>query len=506
MANLNAIILAAGQGTRMKSETPKVLHSICGRPMIAYTFDLVASLGIKHPIVVLGHGASVVKSLLPDEITAVTQNVQLGTGDAVLTAKKALDGVSGDVLILYGDTPLLRRSTVHKLIETHVKANATCTLLTAHLADPRGYGRIVRDENHAIVGIVEETEVHAPQRGIREINVGPLICKTKVLLEALAMVKPSTSKKEVYLTHAVTYLAKQEGTKIESSTVEEISEALGVNSRTDLSRATGVIRQRIIDSHLQGGVTIEDAQSTFIDFDVSIGVDSVIRPYTVIESGVTVGKRCNIGPFARLRSGTVLGEGVRVGNFAELVRTKVASHVRINHVSYLGDATIEEAANIGAGTITANFDGHAKHQTFIGKAAFIGSDTVLVAPVRVGSGAITGAGSVLTKGKDVPNRGIAVGVPARLLEQRAPELSSNSKNDSSKDKKPPKMEYDSADGKLTFSKRGKRRTKVATAGRLATIKAAVAMAKKVAKRVKQGKVAKPVVRAKNKVSRKGPRR
>lgn len=415
MRILHAIILAAGEGTRMKSDLPKVLHAICGRPMIAYALDIAAAAGIKQPIVVLGHGADAVKRVLPKEIKVVVQSKQLGTGDAVLTAKKALSGTAGSLLVLYADTPLLRRTTVQKLVESHFKNSATTTLLTAHLADPTGYGRILRNETGLISGIVEEAEANAAQRALREINVGPFVCQVEPLLEALALVKPSSAKKELYLTDAISHIARQENTKIQASRVEEASEALGINSRTELARAIGVIRQRIIESHFHNGVTIEDPGTTFIDHGVSIGADTILHPHTVIETGVTIGKRCSIGPFARIRSGVAISEETRIGNFVELVRTKVGPRVRINHVSYLGDATIEEEANIGAGTITANYDGREKHQTVIGKRAFIGSDTVLIAPVKIGQDAVTGAGSVVTKAHDVPANGVVVGVPARPL-------------------------------------------------------------------------------------------
>jgi len=418
MRTLQGIILAAGEGTRMKSAVPKVLHPICGRPMIAYALDVAASAGIKQPIVVLGHGADDVKPQLPTEIKVVIQKKQLGTGDAVLAAKKAL-GAHGSVLILYGDTPLLRRTTVQKLIETHFKTGATCTLLTAHLADPSGYGRVVRNETGQISGVVEEAEANAAQRAIREINVGPLVCQIPPLLEALGTVQPSAAKHELYLTHIISHLARREGAKIQATRVEEVSEALGINSRIELARATGVIRQRILDVHLHNGVTIEDLRTTVIDHGVTIGADTVIHPSTIIETGVSIGRRCSIGPFARLRSGVSLADDVRVGNFVELVRTKVGPRVRINHVTYLGDTIVEEGANIGAGTITANYDGKEKHQTHIGKGAFIGCDTILIAPVKVGTEAVTGAGSVVPRTHDVPAKGVVVGVPARALNHRA---------------------------------------------------------------------------------------
>ena len=416
MRALQVIILAAGGGTRMKSDLPKVLHPVCGRPMIAYALDLAAASGVKQPIVVLGgETAEHVKPHLPKEVTLVVQKTPLGTGDAVLAAKRSVGGFSGELLILYADTLLIRRTTIQRLIESHCKFNATCTLLTAHLADPSGYGRIVREATGLITKVVEEADANAQQRAIREVNVGPLCAKAQPLFEALANVRPSAVKREWYLTQAVDVLAKREGTRFQTVRVEEAAEALGVNSRVDLSRATHIIRQRIADSHLQNGVTIVDPSTTFIDHGVTIGRDTTIHPCTVIESGVSIGKRCSIGPFARLRSGVAVGDETRLGNFVELVRTRIGHRVHISHVTYLGDTTVEDDVNIGAGTITANFDGTSKRPTSIGKGAFIGCDTVLIAPVKVGPGAVTGAGSVIPKDHDVPPRGVVVGVPAHLL-------------------------------------------------------------------------------------------
>lgn len=416
MRNLQAVILAAGVGSRMKSDIPKVLHPICGRPMIAYALDLAAASGARAPVVILGEHAEAIKPHLPKEAKVVIQKSPGGTGDAVLSAKRALGGLSGDLLILYADTPLLRRTTIQRLIETHAKSDATCTLLTAHLADPSGYGRIVRDAAGAIVGVVEEAEANAQQRAIREINVGPLCAKAQPFYEALAGLHPSTVKKERYLTQAAARLAQREGTKFQTVKIEEVAESLGVNARADLIRAGKIIRKRIIEAHAHNGVTIVDPETTFIDHGVSIGQDTTIHPCTVIESGASIGKRCTIGPFARLRRGVALEDDVRVGNFVELVRTKVGDRVRIHHVTYLGDTTVEDDVNIGAGTITANFDGTSKLPTTIGKGAFIGCDTILIAPVNVGAGAVTGAGSVIPKAHDVPPRGVVVGVPAHLLQ------------------------------------------------------------------------------------------
>lgn len=416
MSTLQSIVLAAGHGTRMKSAMPKVLHELCGRPMLLYVIDQATTMGVSDPVVVLGGDiAATVKPLVPKHVKIAIQAKPLGTGDAVLCAKKTLHGLSGDLLVLYADVPLVKSTTIHRLVETHRKTGATCTLLTASLADPSGYGRILRNETGAVAGIVEDTEVHAAHRAIREVNVGPFVCQTSTLMQALAIARPSSSTKERYLTQIIGFIARQEGAKIQTVRVDEAAEAEGVNTRADLARAIGVMRQRIVEAHLKNGVTIEDPQTAWIDYGVTIGADTVIRPSTVVEHGVSIGKRCAVGPFARLRAGVTLADEVRVGSFAELVRTKVGPRVKINHVSYLGDAVIEEGVNIGAGTVIANYDGQAKHQTQIGKGAFIGSDTVLIAPVKIGAGAVTGAGSVIPKAHDVPARGVVVGVPARPL-------------------------------------------------------------------------------------------
>ena len=419
MSALNAIILAAGRGTRMKSETAKVLHLICGRPMIHIALDIATSVGVKQPLVVLSKGAQDIKARLPKDAKVVIQSQPLGTGDAVLAAKRLLGSMAGDLLILYADTPLLRRSTVHRLIETHRKANATCTLLAAHLANPTGYGRIVRDANAAVSEVVEEVEANMAQRAIREINVGPICAKASALFEALSNVKPGKAGKEWYLTQAVELIAQQPGAKIQTARVESATEAEGVNSRIDLAKATTILRERILEQHMLNGVTLLDPKTTYIDFGVTIGQDTLIAPGTVIESGVTIGKRCAIGPYAHLRHGVTVADDARIGNFAELVRTSVGHRVRVNHMSYLGDTTIDDDVNIGAGTITANYDGEAKHPTKIGKGAFIGSDTILIAPVEIGQGAVTGAGSVVPKEHHVPPRGVVAGVPARLLNGKA---------------------------------------------------------------------------------------
>jgi bifunctional UDP-N-acetylglucosamine pyrophosphorylase/glucosamine-1-phosphate N-acetyltransferase len=419
MSALHAIILAAGQGKRMKSSMPKVLHPICGRPMILYSVEMALYAGVKQPIVVLGPDSEEIQKVLPKAVKVAIQEKPQGTGDAVLCARKVLNASMGNVLILYADAPLLRRTTIQNLIESHAKSSAACTLLTAHLADPTGYGRILRNEFGQVSGIAEETDANSQQRAIREVNIGPLVCKLSSMIEALEQIQPSGATKELYLTQVVNALAAA-GKKINVAHASDVWESLGINSRVELAKATGIVRQRLIELHLTRGVTVEDPNNTYIEHNVDIGQDTVIRPGCYIESGVVIGKRCTIGPYAHLRKGVVIGNDTRVGNFAELVRTQVGERVKINHVSYLGDAVVGDDVNIGAGTITANFNGVEKSQTTIGKGAFIGSDTVLVAPVEVGAGASTGAGCVVPKGQNVPARAVVVGVPARRLDGRSP--------------------------------------------------------------------------------------
>ncbi len=276
MSVLHAVILAAGRGTRMKSELPKVLHPICGRPMIAYSWDLAVTAGVKQPIVVLSGEADQVAAHLPKELKTVIQEKPLGTGDAVMATKKAIGSLTGDLLVLYADTPLIRRMTIQRLIETHRKTNATCTLLTAHLADPFGYGRVVRDATGVITEIVEESDANTVERAIREVNVGPLCVEVGPLFEALAEVTPAKSTKEWYLTEAIAILAKKEGTKFQAVRVEKATEAIGVNSRVDLAKAAAIVRQRIVENHMNNGVTIVDPQATYINQGVTIGQDTVV--------------------------------------------------------------------------------------------------------------------------------------------------------------------------------------------------------------------------------------
>lgn len=414
--NIACIILAAGKGKRMKSSMPKVLHPLCGRPMLCYIFDLVGELKIKDVVCVLGYKHQEIRKILPARIKVAVQKKIVGTANAVKEALKLLRNSVSRVLVIYGDDPLFKKETVKRLIEDHLKNKPAATLLTAQLDKPQGYGRIIRDKYASICRIIEEKDADDFQKYIKEVNTGMAVFDKKKLYLALKQVKANNRKKEYYLTDIIGILYK-DGGLIEEVKIGDINEAWGVNSRADLVKANQIMQERINQKIMESGVTIIDGRSTFISFGVEIGEDSVIYPFTVIEKNVKIGKRCVIGPFVHLREGTRLKDNVLVGNFVEIVRSTIDSQTLAKHFAYLGDARIGRAVNIGAGTVTANFDGQKKNLTVIKDKAFIGSDTVLVAPVKVGKAATTGAGTVVCKGKDVADQSVVVGVPARPLKK-----------------------------------------------------------------------------------------
>jgi len=415
--NIAVIILAAGKGERMKSSLPKVMHNICGRPMLGYLLDLAGSLKPKKTVAVLGYKRELVAKALPKNISVAIQKRLVGSADAVKEGLRKLKGFKGTVLVLYGDTPLLKKESVDRLLKYHSENNAEATLLCAQMDKPKGYGRILHDKYSAICGIVEEKEADDFEKDIQEVNTG-IICFNKVSLEAaLKKVRPNNRKKEYYLTDTVKILYKA-GKLVEGAKIDDLQEALGINSCADLAKANTIMQQRINEKFMLDGVMIVDTNSTFIGYGAKIGRGSVIYPFTVIERDVKIGKHCSIGPFSHLREGTQVSDGATLGNFVETIRTKIGAKVFAKHFSYLGDASVGNKVNIGAGTVTANFDGRNKHSTVIKDNALIGSDTILVAPVKIGKGSLTGAGSVVLR--DVPDNQKAVGVPARILKEIIP--------------------------------------------------------------------------------------
>jgi bifunctional UDP-N-acetylglucosamine pyrophosphorylase/glucosamine-1-phosphate N-acetyltransferase len=418
MPDLGVILLAAGQGTRMKSVLPKVLHPLGGKALFLHALDTARRLVPRIVAVVVGHGAAAVRQAQPSaEIIWVTQEHQLGTGHAVLCAKEAFDNFIGDVLILSGDVPLLREQTLRALLEHHRQRGAAVTLLTAQLAEPRGYGRIVRSGDGAIAGIVEEKDATATQRQIDEVNAGIYVASARFLFAVLPTVKNSNQQGEYYLPDIVG-IGLDQGQVIETLRVEDPREMMGINSREELAAMEKNLRQQINQKWLLAGVTLKDPDTTYIDEGVSIGKDTVIGPSTQLCGKTNIGTGCRIdgsafltdaiigddvhlrfsvvltsckvergaiiGPFAHLRPGTDLGANVHIGNFVETKEAKLGEGTKANHLTYLGDVTIGRDTNVGAGTITCNYDGFHKYKTAIGDRVQVGSDTTLVAPITLG--------------------------------------------------------------------------------------------------------------------------
>jgi bifunctional UDP-N-acetylglucosamine pyrophosphorylase / glucosamine-1-phosphate N-acetyltransferase len=429
------IILAAGEGTRMRSRTPKVLHPLCGRSMLGHALAAAQELDPERLVVVAGHGRDQVEAevarLAPDA-RVVVQEEQLGTGHAVRMVTEALGMIPGTVVVTYGDMPLLRGQTLGELVREHHAAGNAVTVLSARAADPGGYGRIVRDPAGSVLGIVEERDATEAQRAIDEINSGCYAFDGGLLADAIKRVTTDNAQGHEYLTDVVTIL-RGDGHLVSAVLAADPGEIQGINDRVQLAAARRACNDRLLEHWMRAGVTVVDPATTWVDVDVSIGQDAEIRPNTqlegatVIGAGATVGPGCvlrdttvgddgavinavcvqaeigagaSVGPYAYLRPGTRIGEAAHIGTYVELKNALVGTGAKVPHLSYVGDADIGEHTNIGAATIFANYDGVAKHHTTVGRHVRIGSDTVLVAPVTVGDGAYTGSGSVISE--DVP--------------------------------------------------------------------------------------------------------
>lgn len=438
MSNRYAVILAAGQGTRMKSKLYKVLHPVCGKPMVQHIVDQVSQLKINKSVTIIGHGAEQVKACLGGKMNYALQAEQLGTAHAVMQAANILSDKEGTTVVLCGDTPLLRAETLQQLFDHHENIQAGATVLTAKIDDPTDYGRIVRDENNLIEKIVEQKDATVEEQLINEINTGTYCFDNRQLFAALQKVSNDNSQGEYYLPDVIEII-KGSGGKVSAYQAEDYREILGVNDRVALAEAEKIMRNRINEQHLINGVTIINPEATYIDADVIIGQDTVIYPGTSIVGNTTIGNDCNIGPnsqivnckiannslidqsvikhssiganvsigpFAHIRPDTTIKDEVKIGNFVEVKNTLFGKGSKASHLSYLGDAEIGENVNIGCGSITVNYDGKDKHLTKIADDVFIGCNSNLIAPVKISQGAYIAAGSTITA--DVPSEALSI--------------------------------------------------------------------------------------------------
>jgi bifunctional UDP-N-acetylglucosamine pyrophosphorylase / glucosamine-1-phosphate N-acetyltransferase len=440
-----AVVLAAGKGTRMKSNRAKVLHTLCGVPMVNYVIEALRPLTPERLLVVVGHQAELVDEVLPDDADTVLQREQLGTGDAVRVALEALGGEEeGVLLVVNGDGPLISEKTLEGLVERHRSAGVGATVLVAELEDPSGLGRVVEDAG--VVKIVEERDATEEQLDIRLVNLGLYAFDLSEIRDAIGQVRTENSQGELYLTDVLEIIGRR--SRAVTYRLENPEEANLVNDRAQLARAEEILRRRILDAHMRDGVTVRDPASTHIEASVEIGRDTVILPGTLLRGATSIGSDCvigpsadlldtrvsdrarvehsvgrgaevgegaTVGPYAFLRPGTVLGAEAKVGAYCEVKNTRVGRGSKVPHLSYVGDAEIGDDANLGAGTITANYDGVNKNRTTIGDGVFTGINTNLIAPVTIGEDSYTGAGSVINK--DVPPGRLAVGAPARAIRE-----------------------------------------------------------------------------------------
>jgi bifunctional UDP-N-acetylglucosamine pyrophosphorylase/glucosamine-1-phosphate N-acetyltransferase len=439
MNKINAIVLAAGAGTRMKSKTPKVLHKISGVPLVGHVVDLLEDINVSKISVVIGHGKEQVEGYLTsrEDINIVYQEQRLGTGHAVMMAKESIEE-DEDVLVLTGDTPLLRNETIESLIAHHRNGNYDGTVLTASFEDPTGYGRITRDEAHLITGIVEHRDADDQQRLIKEINSGIICIKGKLLKAFLEVLKNDNVQGEYYLTDVIGLLSTN-GHRVSGYIVEDTTEIMGINNRVQLAEADCILQKRLKKTHMENGVTFINPESSYIEKYVVIGSDTVVEPGSVLRGTTVVGQDCiigpnadisnteirndvevkhstlldscvdshtKVGPYAYLRPNSRIGQHVKVGDFVEVKNASIGDGSKVSHLSYIGDGEVGKNVNIGCGVVFVNYDGKNKHKTTVKDGAFVGCNVNLVAPVTVEAGAYVAAGSTITK--DVPEMSLGV--------------------------------------------------------------------------------------------------
>lgn len=437
--NTRAIILAAGKGTRMKSKLPKVLHKVCGKPMIEHVVDNLKTSGVEEMYAVLGHKSEQVSRHLGASVGTVIQKEQLGTGHAVMQFESKLQGLDGQTIVICGDTPLISAKTIKGFVAHHESTGAKATVLTARTNEPQGYGRIIRNSAGTVNRIVEEKDATDEERAVQEINTGTFIFDNQALFSALKNVTNDNAQGEYYLPDVLKIL-RDENETVEAFPCENFDETIGINDRVALSQAETTLREIINAKHMRNGVTLIDPKTTYIEADVEIGLDTIIYPNvviggkTVIGEGViissssevrdakigndvhikqsvihdsAVGDGTTIGPFAQLRPGSDLGHNVKVGNFVEVKKSTLKDDVKVSHLSYIGDASIGENTNVGCGAITVNYDGKEKHLTEVGRDSFIGCNANLIAPIKIGDRSFVAAGSTVTD--EVPDDSLAIG-------------------------------------------------------------------------------------------------
>lgn len=421
MPALDVLILAAGKGTRMKSDLPKVLHRVMGEPLLRHVVDAARALRPRRIGIIVGHRRElVVEEFQGDKSLAfVVQEEQKGTGHAIRCAQAKFARGGGHVMVLSGDVPLMRPETLHDLYRSHLEHDVAASVLTAVLDAPGSLGRIVRGRSGRLEKIVEARDATPEESAVKEINSGIYVFKKEALFAGLKKLEPHPPSGEFYLTDVVKDLVLG-GRKVHAEIIMDPTEAFGINTRAELAEAHRALKARILEEHAEKGVIIVDPPTTYIAKGAVIGPGTVILPFSVISGAVNLGARCRIGPFAHLRPGTTIADGATIGNFVEVKNSAIGAGTAVCHLSYLGDATIGSRVNVGAGTITANFDGATKHVAVVEDDAKLGAGVVLIAPVRVGRRSVVGAGAVVTARHDVPEGTTVVGAPARALAAAPP--------------------------------------------------------------------------------------
>lgn len=438
MESFCAIVLAAGAGTRMKSDKAKVIHEICGKPMVNWVIQALKASKVDNIIVVTGHQEEQVKSCITEEVEFVTQSQQLGTGHAVMQVKPYIEGKKGHCLVLCADTPLITSQTIEQLICEHTDNKRAMSILTAVFEDPKGYGRIIRDDSSNVTGIVEHRDANAQQLQIKEINTGMYCFEIEYLLNSLSMLSNHNDQKEYYLTDTVSII-RENGGKIGTTILENVDEMMGINDRIQLSCAQKILNRRIIEGHMRNGVTFLDPDSCIVEDKVTIENDTIVYPASILEGNTKISNNCiigpnskitdtiigsnvqvsnsvtihssigentKVGPFAYLRPGSQVGKNVKIGDFVEIKNAVIGDDTKISHLTYVGDAKIGENVNMGCGVVVVNYDGQKKQTTIVGDNSFIGCNVNLISPVEVKENAFVAAGSTITE--EVPENSLAI--------------------------------------------------------------------------------------------------